>query len=101
MAASSSMCLFDKPFEIEHHARAALRVGGGPAWKSGERGFHRLAHFGAACEWRLGLNLAGGGVEHVTEAAALALDPLAVDEMAEFFHETPPGAVFRPLSPWL
>ena len=93
--ASESVSLREQIEEFEQHARAALRVGRGPA---GLRllgigdGFLDL---GLAGERDLGLDLAGIGVEDVAEAAGLALDRLAADEMTDVAHSRPPMQLHR------
>ena len=49
---------FDQLLELEHHARAFLRVGRGPFGLHGLRGGHRLVEQRAVTQRNLGLNLA-------------------------------------------
>ncbi len=73
--------LFDKRFEIEHHARAALRIGARPLRERRQRGFNRVAHFGAGCERDFCLHFAGGGIEDIAETAGSSGDMFSGDEM--------------------
>ena len=69
MCASSSMLRFDQPLELEHHARAALRVGRGPAgWAALAASIARSSSADGA-ERHLRLHLALVGVEDVGAAA--------------------------------
>ncbi len=72
--------------ELEHHARAPLRVGRGPAGLRRFRVGDRVLDLGLAREGDLGLHLAGIGIEHVAEAARGSLHLLAADEMADLAH---------------
>ena len=89
-AASESHLLCDQLQELEHHARAALRIGRGPGRLRGLRIGDRVLDLGLAGERDLGLDLAGIGIEHVAEAAGRALDRLAADEMADLTHTCSP-----------
>ena len=51
--------------ELEHHARAALRIGRGPGRLRGLGIGDGLLDLGLAGERDLGLHLAGIGIEHV------------------------------------
>ena len=79
--------LLDQRFEIEHHARAALRIDGRPFGKHLQRGVHGLSHFGAVGERHLGLNFTRRRIEHVAETAGRPLHKLPGDEMRKFFHD--------------
>ena len=70
--------------EIQHHARADLRVARRPLRLGGGGICHRGGEFVARCERDAGLNLAGVGVEDIAEATALAGDASAGDEMPQF-----------------
>ena len=59
----------DQLEEVEHHPRAALRVGGRPAGKRGLRVRDRLFDLGLAGECDLGLHLAGVRIEYVASPA--------------------------------
>jgi hypothetical protein len=72
--------------EFEHHARAALRVGGGPAGLRGLGIRDRLLDLGALGERDAGLHLARIGIKHVALAAGSVLDGLAADEMPDLTH---------------
>src|SRR5262245_39256430 len=80
--------------ELEHHARAALRVRGRPARKRGLRIRDRLFHLGLAGERDLGLHLAGVWIEHIPGAARSAGNLLAANEMADLTHGNAPAAVW-------
>src|SRR6185437_13950799 len=90
--------LLDQLEELEHHPRAALRVGGGPSGLGGlgigDGGFG----VGLVCQRDLSLHLAGIGVEYVAETAGRALGLLAADKMTDFTHGSGSSvrrAVFR------
>jgi len=59
----------DQLQELEHHARAALRIGRGPTRKGGLGIGDRLFHLGLTGERHLGCNLAGIGIEHLAKPA--------------------------------
>ena len=81
--------------ELEHHARAPLRIGGGPAGECGLRVGDGLLDLVLAGERDLGLHLAGIGIEHVAGPARGALDLLAADEMTDVAHHVLPPALSR------
>ena len=56
---------FDQPLELEHHPRAALRVGRGPARLRGLGGGDRASQVGGGAEADLGLDPALVGIEDV------------------------------------
>src|SRR5215208_4148305 len=78
--------LADEVQELHHHARTDLRVLRCPSRLRRLGRSHRRAHLVPACERHFGLHLARIRIEHVTEPAARSGNPLAVDEMAYFFH---------------
>ena len=84
--ASESVSFGDQLEEFVQHAGAALRVGRRPADLRLLGIGNRLFDLGAGRQSDLGLDLAGIGVEHVPEAAGLALDRLTADEMTDFAH---------------
>ena len=81
--------------KLEQHARAPLRIGGGPGRLRGLRNRDGVRDLGALGEGDLGLHLAGIGIEHVAGAAGSAGDLLAADEMADLTHRRPPLHVLR------
>jgi hypothetical protein len=82
--------LGDQLQELEHHAGAALRVGGGPC-RLRLRGIGDcLLDLGLRGQRDLRAHFAGVGVEHV-RGAARSLDLLAADEMADLAHGFAPG----------
>ncbi len=72
--------------KLEQHARAALRIGRGPAGLRGLRIGDGVLDLGMLGERDLGLHLAGVGIEHVAAASGNACDFLAADEMADLAH---------------
>ena len=60
--------LLDQLLIFEHHARAALRVGGGPGGLRLVGGVHRALQIGGRAEADARLHLAGIGIENVAEA---------------------------------
>ncbi len=76
----------DQLEELEHHPRAALRVGRSPGRLRGRRVGDRRLHVGLAGERDLGLHLAGVRIEHVAGASGCAGNLLAADEMADIAH---------------
>ncbi len=81
--------------ELEHHARAALRIGGGPGRAARPAALAMAAcDLGLAGERDLGLDLAGIGIEHVAETAGCPCDRFAADEMADVAHGSPPVGSF-------
>ena len=76
--------------EFHQHARAPLRIGGGPGRlrRFGDRdGVLDLGVFG---QRHLGLHLAGIGVEDVAEASRSPLHLFAADEVADLTHVVSP-----------
>ena len=71
--ASSSNSFCDQLEEFEHHARAALRIGGGPGRLRGLGIGDGVLDLGVLGERDLGLHLAGIGIEDVAEAAGCCL----------------------------
>ena len=78
--------LGDQFEKLEHHPRAALRIGRGPGRLRGLRVRDRGLDFLLARERDPGLHFAGIGIEHVAEPAGCACDHLAADEMADLTH---------------
>ena len=72
--------------ELEHHARAPLRIGRGPGRLRRLGVGDRVLDLGLLGEGDLGLHLAGIGIEHVAGAAGRALHLLAADEVADLAH---------------
>ena len=72
--------------ELEHDARAPLRIGRGPGRlrRLGDR--DGVLDLGVLGEGDLGLHLAGVGIEHVAEAPGRAFHLLAADEVADLAH---------------
>ena len=77
--------------ELEHHARAPLRVGRRPAGLRGLGIGDGVLDLGMLGQSHPGLHLAGIGVEDVAEAPGQAFHFLAADEMADLTH----GLVLR------
>src|SRR5439155_3154568 len=73
----------DQLLELEHHPRALERRRLGPGPERLLRGGDRGVHLGRARQRDPAGDGAGGGIEHVGGAAALALPELASDEMAD------------------
>ena len=73
---------FDQLLEFEHHARAALRVGRGPAGLRGEGGVDRLLQIGGGAEADMSLDLALIGVEHIALPLARS-EGGSADEMVD------------------
>ena len=69
--------------EFHHHARAALRIGGGPLDLRGLGVLDRGANFGLGRQRHLGLDVAGHRLENVGRPARRALDLFAADEMSD------------------
>ena len=78
--------LVDEIEELHQHARAPLRIGGGPAGLGGLGIFDSGAHFGLRGQRHLGAHLAGHRFVDVREAAGGPFDPLAADEMGNRHH---------------
>src|SRR4029077_5563822 len=78
--------------KLEHHPRAALRVGRGPGRLRRFGVGDRVFHIRFAGEGHLRLPLAGIGVEDVAAAAGAARHGLAADEMADLAHGYSPSA---------
>src|SRR6476660_10246122 len=72
--------------KLEHHARAPLRIGGGPAALGCIGVGDYVADLAPARERDLGLDLSGIRIEHVAEPARGSLDLLAADKMADLTH---------------
>jgi hypothetical protein len=71
---------FHEPLELEHHARATLRVRAAPAGERLRRRLHRRIDVRHRGDSDLGLDLAGVGVENVSRTARGRLDRFAADE---------------------
>jgi hypothetical protein len=69
--------------KLEHHPRAAQRRGVGPGRKSRFGRGHGGVHVGAVGQPHLAADGAGGGVEHVLAACALACSELAGDKVSD------------------
>ena len=82
--------LLRKLQELEQHARASLRIGGGPAKLRSLGVGDGLLDFRFCGESHLGLHLAGIGIKHVAEAPRGALHVLAADEVADVAHSPSP-----------
>ena len=76
---------------VEHHPRAALRVGRGPRRLGGERGVDRAVEFGGAAEPDARLDHAVRRVPHIAMARRRG-DAGAVDEMVDAAHGICPGS---------
>ena len=81
-------------YELHHHPRPALRVGGAPGGLGGGGRAHGGVELGGGGQCHPGLNLAGGGIEDLGAAARCAGNALAVDEVADLVHELSPGFGF-------
>ncbi len=81
-----SYSLLQQLEELEHHARAALRIGRGPGRLRRLRVGDGGLDLGLGGEGDLGLDLAGVGVEHVAATAGRARHRLAADEMSDLAH---------------
>jgi hypothetical protein len=77
---------FDKTLELEHHAGAALRIGGGPGGLRGLSLHHGQVQHGGIAQHHLGLNGASRGVEH-RRLAQRARGRGAGDQMVDETHE--------------
>ena len=88
--------LFDERLEVEHDARATLRIGRGPAGLRLKRGGDGAVEIGLRAERHRRLDLARIGVEHIprtTAAPALMASDVMVDNTHNFSCEraTPGG----------
>ena len=72
--------------ELEQHARAPLRIGGGPGRLGGFGNRDRVLDFRVLSERDLGLHLAGIRIEDVAEASRCSLHLFAADEVADLTH---------------
>jgi hypothetical protein len=72
--------------ELEHHAGAALRIGGRPGREGSLGVADRLPDLCPARERDPGLNITGVGVKDIAETARCALYCFAADEMTDFTH---------------
>src|SRR6478672_7146819 len=79
----------DQPLELEHHPRAALGVGGGPAFEGVLGGLDGAVHLGDRSQLHPRLDLAGVRVEDVGEPARGAREGSAVDEVVDVAHADP------------
>jgi len=83
--------------ELEHDARAPLRIGPRPGRLRRRSDHDGMLDLGVLRQRHLGLDLAGVGIEYVAEAPRIALDLPAAHEVADFAHrallkEIPAGA---------
>jgi len=76
----------DQALEFEHHPRAALRVGRGPALEGVLGRLDRAVHLIDAGQLHPRLDLTRVGVEHVGEATRRPREGRAVDEMVDVAH---------------
>jgi len=79
----------DQPLELEHHPRAALGIGRGPAFEGVLGRLDGPVHLLDRRQLHPGLNLAGVRVEHVGEAARGPGEGRAVDEMVDVAQAGP------------
>src|SRR5262249_35202561 len=77
--------------ELEHHARAPLRIGRRPAALRGLSIGDGGADVRPARERNLGLDLAGIRIEYVAEPARGSLHLFAADKMADLAHVLSPS----------
>ena len=77
----------NEAFELEHHPRAALGIGRGPAVEGVLGGLDGAIHLGHRGQLDAGLDLTGVGVEHVRVAARGTGEGRAVDEMVDVAHD--------------
>jgi hypothetical protein len=76
----------DQALELEHHPRAALRVGRRPGRLGAVGGADGLVQQGRVGEADPGLHLAGVGIEDVAMAGRRQEHGLAVDEVGNVAH---------------
>jgi hypothetical protein len=75
----------DQAFELEHHPRAALRIGRGPAVEGGLGGLDRAVHLFVVGQLDPRLNLARVRIEHVGTGPRRP-EASAVDEVVDLAH---------------
>ena len=76
--------------EFHQHARAPLRIGGGPSRLGGLRHRDGVLDFRALGQSHLGLHLAGIGIEDVAETPRSARHLFAADEVSDLTHVVSP-----------
>ena len=78
--------------ELEHDARAPLRIGRRPGRLRRFGDGNGVLDLGMLGEGDLGLHFAGVGIENVAEAPRCAIHLFAADEMADLAHGSSPGS---------